>query len=149
MRLSVTTPQGALVDAEVQEIIAPGALGEFGVLPGHVPFLSVLRPGVLVYWPKDQDKGHASARTLAVGDGVLQVARSGQDDKILVLVEWATPAKEIDAEAAAREVATLDGEIAKWNKDATAAGEYQALLTRRAWAAARVEAARRGGPAQN
>jgi F-type H+-transporting ATPase subunit epsilon len=149
MRLSVTTPLGALVDAEVQEVIAPGALGEFGVLPGHIPFLSVLRPGVFVYWPKDQGQGHAGARTLAVGDGVLEVARTGSDDRILVLVERATPAREIDAEAAARELATLDGELARWSKDASAAGEYQALLTRRAWAAARVDAARRGAPAPN
>jgi F-type H+-transporting ATPase subunit epsilon len=148
MRLSVTTPLGALVDAEVNEIIAPGALGEFGVLPGHVPFLSVLRSGVFVYWTKDQ-QGHGQARTLAVGDGVLEVARAGHDDKILVLVERATPAREIDAEAVGRELAALDGEIARWNKDESASGEYQGLLARRAWAAARVEAARRGAAAQN
>jgi F-type H+-transporting ATPase subunit epsilon len=140
VRLSVTTPGGALVDTDVQEIIAPGALGEFGVLPGHVPFLSVLRPGVFVYWTKD------GARTLAVGDGVLEVTRRGStDDKILVLVERAAPAREIDAEAATREVSALDGEIARWNKDSP--GEYQALLARRAWAAARVEAVKRGAPA--
>ena len=138
MRLSVTTPRGALVDADVQELIAPGALGEFGVLPGHIPFLSVLRPGVLVYWTKE------GSRTLAVGDGVLEVARAGQTDKILVLVDRATPVGEIDVDAATRELATLDGEIARWNKDAT--GEYRALLTRRAWAAARIEASKRAAP---
>jgi F-type H+-transporting ATPase subunit epsilon len=135
VRLSVTTPVGALVDAEVQEIVAPGALGEFGVLPGHVPFLSVLRPGVFVYHGKE------GVRTLAVGDGVLQVARAEQTDKILVLVDRALPAREIDVEAAASELAALDAEIARWNKDAP--GELEALLDRRAWAAARVEAARR------
>jgi len=135
VRLSVTTPVGALVDAEVQEIVAPGALGEFGVLPGHVPFLSVLRPGVFVYHGKD------GVRTLAVGDGVLQVARAEQTEKILVLVDRALPAREIDAEAAATELAALDAEVARWSKDAPA--ELQALLDRRAWAAARVEARRK------
>jgi F-type H+-transporting ATPase subunit epsilon len=138
MRLSLSTPRGALVDTEIKELIAPGALGEFGVLPGHVPFLSVLKPGVFVYWAKE------GARTLAVGDGVLQVARAEQTDKILVLVDRATPAGEIDAEGAAREMAALDAEIARWNKEP--GGEYQALLTRRAWAAARVEAAKRAAP---
>jgi F-type H+-transporting ATPase subunit epsilon len=138
VRLSLTTPRGALVDTEVQEIIAPGALGEFGVLPGHIPFLSVLRPGVFVYWTKE------GARTLAVGDGVLQVARAGQTDKILVLVDRAAPAREIDPEAAAKELAALDSEIARWNKEP--GGEYQALLTRRAWAAARIEATKRAAP---
>lgn len=139
MRLSVTTPRGALVDADVKEIIAPGALGEFGVLPGHIPFLSVLRSGVFVYWTNE------GSRTLAVGEGVLEVARAGQTDKILVLVDRATPAPEIDVAAASTELAALDVEIARWNKDS--ASEYKALLTRRAWAAARIEASKRAAPA--
>jgi F-type H+-transporting ATPase subunit epsilon len=136
MRLSVTTQNGALVETDVEEIVAPGALGEFGVLPGHVPFLSVLKPGVFVY------RTHDGARALAVGDGVLQVARAANlSDKILVLVERAVHAREIDREAAARELQALDAEIARFNKEDPA--QYQALLGRRAWAAARVEAATR------
>jgi len=140
MRLSLTTPRGALVDAEVDEVTAPGALGEFGVLPGHVPFLSVLRPGVFVYRTKE------GPRYLAVGDGVLQVARVAGDkeDKVLVLVDQATHAREIDRDAAAKELTAVDQEIANWKKDV--AGEYQALLGRRAWAAARVDAAARIAP---
>ena len=49
MHLTVTTPRGSLVQIEVDEIAAPGALGEFGVLPGHVPFMTALKPGVLFY----------------------------------------------------------------------------------------------------
>jgi len=140
MRLSLTTPRGALVDAEVDEVTAPGALGEFGVLPGHVPFLSVLKPGVFVYRTKE------GARFLAVGGGVLEVARIAGDkgDKVLVLVDQATHAREVDRDAAAKELAALDQEIAHWKKET--AGEYQALLARRAWAAARVDAAARIAP---
>ena len=54
MRLSVTTPRGALVDTDVEEVTAPGELGEFGVLPGHVPLMSALKPGVLWYKGKDR-----------------------------------------------------------------------------------------------
>jgi F-type H+-transporting ATPase subunit epsilon len=136
VRLSLTTPRGALVDAEVDEVTAPGALGEFGVLPGHVPFLSVLKPGVFVFRTKE------GARYLAVGDGVLEVAHAGdKSDKVLVLVDQASHAKEIDREAAAKDLAAIDQEIAHWKKET--AGEYQALLSRRAWVAARVEAAAR------
>jgi F-type H+-transporting ATPase subunit epsilon len=140
VRLSLTTPRGALVDAEVDEVTAPGTLGEFGVLAGHVPFLSVLRPGVFVYRTKD------GPRYLAVGDGVLEVARVTADtgDKILVLVDQAAHAREIDRDAAAKELVSLDHEIAQWKKET--AGEYQALLARRAWAAARVDAAARVAP---
>lgn len=139
MRLSLTTPRGALVDADVEEITAPGALGEFGVLPGHVPFLSVLKPGVFVYRAKE------GARYLAVGKGVLEVARGGKEDKVLVLVDEAVHAREIDAGAAAKELADTDAEIARFKGEAN--GQYQALLGRRAWAAARVDAAGRvAGP---
>ena len=68
MRLSVTTPRGALVDTDVDEVTAPGELGEFGVLPGHVPLMSALKPGVLWYKGKDR------SGVLAVGQGFLQVA---------------------------------------------------------------------------
>ena len=68
MKLSLTTPKGALVDADVEEVTAPGELGELGVLPGHVPLMTALRPGVLSYKAKDHDG------VVAVGQGFLQVA---------------------------------------------------------------------------
>ena len=55
MKLSLTTPKGALVDADVEEVTAFGELGELGVLPGHVPLMTALRPGVLSYKAKDHD----------------------------------------------------------------------------------------------
>jgi F-type H+-transporting ATPase subunit epsilon len=136
LRLSVTTPRGALVEADVLEVIAPGAKGEFDVLPEHVPFLSALNPGVLVYRTSD------GPHVLAVGAGVLEVARhAGQADKVIVLVDQALTGSEIDAAAAAKDLAAADSELAGWKKDLD--GEYQALLARRGWAVARVEAAGR------
>ncbi len=136
MKLSVTTPRGALVEAEVDEVTAPGALGEFGVLPGHVPFLSALQPGVFSYRQKDQ------TRVLAVSEGVLEVARTeASSDKVIVLVSDAQPADDVDRDAAEKEVAAADAELARWNRDL--GGEHKALLTRRAWAAARLAASTR------
>jgi F-type H+-transporting ATPase subunit epsilon len=137
VRLSVTTPRGSLVEADVEEVTAPGVLGEFGILPTHVPFLSGIRPGVLLYRAKD------ATRVFAVGSGVLEVARSGGGEKVLVLVDQAATAEEVDKTAAAKELAEADAELARWNKDL--GGEYQALLIRRAWASARVDAAARLG----
>ena len=71
MKLSVTTPRGALVDADVDEVTAPGALGEFGVLPGHVPLMSALKPGVLVY-----RAGGAGARPAAQSAGAGSSSRT-------------------------------------------------------------------------
>ena len=142
MRLSVTTPRGALVEADVEEVTAPGTLGEFGVLPGHVPLMSALRPGVLVYKTKSE------TGTLAVGPGFLQVAPvaeatpgHAQNDRVLVLVEQAQAAAEVDKAAAEKELAAADHELGQWKRELD--GEYQALLLRRQWAAARVDAVAR------
>ncbi|MBD0315110.1 MAG: F0F1 ATP synthase subunit epsilon [Nitrospiraceae bacterium] len=47
--LEVVTPEKQLLSQQVDEVIAPGSEGEFGVLPGHCYFLSTLRIGELRY----------------------------------------------------------------------------------------------------
>ena len=54
--LEVVTPEKLLLSQEVDEVIAPGSEGEFGVLPGHCHLLSSLRIGELRY--KNQDAWH-------------------------------------------------------------------------------------------
>jgi F-type H+-transporting ATPase subunit epsilon len=137
MHLTVTTPRGYLVKAEVDEVVAPGALGEFGVLPGHIPFMSVLKPGVLSYRMKD------GVKYVAVGDGILQVARLADGDKVEVLVNRGEQGKDVNREAARKELAAADAELAKSKAESTA--ELKPMQDRRAWAAAQVEAAERSG----
>ncbi|HEY4186152.1 MAG TPA: ATP synthase F1 subunit epsilon [Polyangia bacterium] len=142
MRLSVTTPRGALVDTDVDEITAPGLLGEFGVLPGHVPLMSALKPGVLTY------RTHEQASTLAVGEGFLQVAPlvagDTSTDRVLVLVDRASNASAVDRAAAAGELAKLEAEITAWKADLD--GTYKALCVRRDWMQAQLDAAGRLNP---
>ena len=138
MQLTITTPRGYLVQVEAEEIVAPGALGEFDILPGHIPFMSVLKPGVLSYRGKDGTK------FLAVGDGILQVARVSEGDKVEVLVNRGENGKDVDREAAQRELTAADSEIAKTK--AESAAELRPMQDRRAWAAAQVDAANRTLP---
>ena len=49
LTLEVVTPEGLLLREEVDEVIAPGEQGYFGVLPGHTPMLSTLGAGVITY----------------------------------------------------------------------------------------------------
>jgi F-type H+-transporting ATPase subunit epsilon len=141
MRLSITTPRGALVDTDVEEVTAPGVLGEMGILPGHIPLMSALKPGVLVYRTKEH------VGVVAVGQGFLQVAPvpatpgHAATDRVLVLVNHALPAGGVDRTAAEKELGEVDGEVARWKRDLD--GEYQSLMLRRGWAAARIEAAAR------
>ena len=143
MKLSLTTPKGALVDTDVEEVTAPGEVGELGVLPGHVPLMTVLRPGVLSYKSKEHDG------VVAVGTGYLQVAPQarGDDtsrDRVLVLVDQALAAADVDREAASRDLAEADKALAAWKGELD--GAYHALVIRRGWAQARLDAAARITP---
>jgi F-type H+-transporting ATPase subunit epsilon len=137
MRLSITTPRGAIVETDVDEITAPGLVGEFGVLPGHVPLMAALKPGVLTYRTGDRTS------TLAVGDGFLQVAPAMVADKatdrVLVLVGDAVSAGAVNLAAARSELAAAETELAGWKREPD--GAYHALVARRDWALARLGAA--------
>jgi len=141
VKFSLTTPRGALVDTEVDEITAPGEIGEMGILPGHVPLMSALRPGVLTY----RSANHSGV--VAVGQGFLQVAPlpgaadAHARDRVLVLVDQAAAAGDVDRPAAERDLAEADRELAAWKGELD--GAYAALMIRRRWAAARVDAAGR------
>ena len=47
LKVEIVTPRGAALSAEADEATVPGVLGELGVLPGHRPLLSGVKPGVL------------------------------------------------------------------------------------------------------
>ncbi|MBU4413957.1 MAG: F0F1 ATP synthase subunit epsilon, partial [Proteobacteria bacterium] len=49
IKLEVVTPEKSVVSEEAKIVVAPGSLGEFGVLIGHTPFLSTLKVGSLRY----------------------------------------------------------------------------------------------------
>jgi F-type H+-transporting ATPase subunit epsilon len=143
MKLSLTTPKGALVDTDVEEVTAPGAIGELGVLPGHVPLMTSLRPGVLSYKSKEHDG------VLAVGQGFLQLAPQARADdtardRVLVLVDQALAAADVDRDAASRDLAEADKALAAWKGELD--GAYHALVLRRGWAQARLDAAARITP---
>lgn len=90
LRLRVVTPERLLLDEEVDEVTAPGTVGEFGVLPNHITFLSSLQPGRLTY------KRGAQVHALAVSGGFAEVV----DNVMTVLADAAEFAGEIDIERA-------------------------------------------------
>jgi len=47
IKLEIVTPDKAVVSEEAKIVMAPGSLGEFGVLIGHTPFLTTLRTGMV------------------------------------------------------------------------------------------------------
>jgi len=135
MRLCLTTPRGLILDTEAAEVAAPGELGEFGVLPGHIPFLSTLIPGTLTYRDSSGGKG-----TFAVSAGLLQVAPDTDAERILVLVQEAQAGADVDAAAAQAEASQTAGKIAAY--EGGDSSELELLNQKHAWAQARLDAAK-------
>ena len=86
MHLQVVTPHGPKVDTTIQQVTAPGVLGEMSILAGHLPQMTGLGVGLLQY------KDGAGAHHLAVSGGYLEVA----DDVVIVVSETAEKPGEID-----------------------------------------------------
>jgi F-type H+-transporting ATPase subunit epsilon len=111
IRLRVVTPSRLVLDEEVDEVTAPGTLGEFGVLPNHISFLSTLEPGEMSF------KQGANKKVLAVSGGYAEVL----DNVMTVLapaaefgVEIDTPRAQHAKERAERLMTELNREEKEW-----------------------------------
>jgi len=98
--LDLVTPERPLFSGPVAELVAPGVLGEFGVLPGHANLLAELTAGRLRY------RTDAGEKNLAASGGLAEVT----DRKVTVLLDKAVYAEEIDREALQREIENLEAE---------------------------------------
>lgn len=96
--LEVVTPEKLLLSQQVDEVIAPGSEGEFGVLPGHCHFLSTLKIGELRY-RVDQE-----THSMAVLWGFAEVTPT----KVTIMAEVAEKAEDIDVERATAKVAEAE-----------------------------------------
>ena len=101
--LEIVTPERVLVSQEVDMVVAPGSDGEFGVLPGHVLFLSGIVPGELRY-TAGTEKG-----SMVVTTGFAEVS----NDKVSVLVEAAEKAGDIDLDRARKALEKAKERLAK------------------------------------
>ena len=91
IKLSVVTPEKEVVSDDAQIVMAPGSLGEFGVLPEHTPFLTSLQTGCLHY----KDAGGSEHR-IVVNGGFAEAL----PDKMTVLAESAERREDIDVQRA-------------------------------------------------
>ena len=84
--LEIVTPEKKVLSEMVDIVVAPGELGEFGVLPGHIPFLCKLKVGELRY------RLGTAARHVAIMGGYAEVL----NNQVTILATAAEPATEID-----------------------------------------------------
>lgn len=86
LMLEIVTPERRVVREEVDEVVCPGIEGEFGVLPGHTPFLTALKIGELSYRKGNETKYIAITWGYAEVDG----------GRVEILADMAETAEEID-----------------------------------------------------
>ena len=103
LRFELVSPERLLVSEDVASVTAPGAEGEFTVLPRHAPFMTTLKPGVLTV---RVDKG--PERRIVVFGGFAEV----NPDGCIVLAEEAVPVDALDPEAVAREIRDAEEDVA-------------------------------------
>lgn len=130
-QLDIVTPERLVVSEVVEEVIAPGSEGDFGVLAGHANFLSTLRLGELSY------KTEVGWRYLAVTWGYADV----NPDRVTVLAIQAEPAEEIESVEA--EAALSEATRALEKSDP--ADDRAVLLRRQAEAEVRLRVSKRRG----
>jgi F-type H+-transporting ATPase subunit epsilon len=82
LHFSLVAPERELYSGEVDQVIAPGTEGQFGVLAGHAPFMTTLAEGDVTVMDG------AARRTFAIRGGFADVTASG----LIILAEHATEA---------------------------------------------------------
>ena len=103
----VVTPDRKLLSAEADVVVLPGVEGQFGVLSGHVPFLSALDVGEMYY----RDGG--KTEYLSVSGGFAEVTGK----KVTIVAEAAEMGREIDIERARRAMERAEKRLAQARTD--------------------------------
>lgn len=91
IRLEIVTPEKVVVSEDAQIVVAPGTMGEFGVLVGHTPFMTTLNTGALRY-----TDANGTDRAVFISSGFAEALPS----KVTVLAETAERRRDIDIERA-------------------------------------------------
>jgi F-type H+-transporting ATPase subunit epsilon len=131
LTLELATPTRLVVSAEVDEVVAPGSLGYFGVLPGHAPLLATLGIGEVTY-RIGRDEHH-----VAVSGGFAEV----RNDKVIILADSAETPADIDRTRAERARDRAEGRLSGRNQEEIDYARAAAALAR---AVTRLQVAGRG-----
>jgi F-type H+-transporting ATPase subunit epsilon len=132
IELEIVTPTGRALAAQVDEVTAPGADGEFGVMPGHLPLLAAIRTGIVTY------KQGADQKRCAVGRGFAEAGSS----KLTILTDEYTEREQIDPVLVRKELGEVQKEIEEVSTktdDPEAADRKKVLIVRENWLAAELE----------
>lgn len=103
----LVTPERLVLSGEAQQVVVPGAEGDFTVLAGHAPFISTLRPGILdVTLPQGRQQ-------LLVKKGIAEADPA----RLTVLAQTAVPLEDLQGARLASELQLAEAQVAEANDD--------------------------------
>jgi F-type H+-transporting ATPase subunit epsilon len=107
----LVSPEKLLFSGDVDQVDVPGAEGDFGVLAGHAPFVTTVRPGILTLYRE------GSALKVVVNGGFAEVNPEG----LTVLADLAVPVEDFDRTVLAGEIKDTEEDLAdakdNWQRD--------------------------------
>lgn len=128
----LVSPEKLLLSEDVEMVVVPGAEGDFGVLIGHAPLISALRPGVI-----DTYTGTTVEKRIFVAGGFAEVT----GERCTVLAEEAMPVEDIDLAEAEARIASAREALGEADNDLARGQAEMALAIGEAMAAAKQSAA--------
>src|SRR5437588_12615401 len=102
VQFELVSPERLIVSAEVEMVVVPGAEGNFGVLPGHAPLISTIRPGTVDIY--QQNRTTIAERIFVVG-GIAEVT----PERCTVLADEAMAPDALDRSALQAELQVIEG----------------------------------------
>jgi F-type H+-transporting ATPase subunit epsilon len=132
----LVSPEKLVFSGQVEHVVVPGADGEFGVMAGHAPVISTLKPGRLTIFAAGQP-----ARHLFVRGGFAEA----RPDGLTVLAELAIPLEELDAARLAQEIQDAEEDVADATVEAVRLTAQERLERLREFQAALIQSGGFGG----
>ena len=120
LRLEVVTPEAKTYSEDVDMVTIPGADGEYGILPMHIPLITQLKPGALRIQKNGQDS------FLATGGGFAEVL----PDRVSILTDMAITAANVDEQAAQAAIERAQATLVDKSIGTEAQAEAEAMLAR-------------------
>ena len=103
VQFELVSPERLIVSSEVEMVVVPGTEGNFGVLPGHAPLISTVRPGTI-----DIYEGGAITERIFIVGGIAEVT----PERCTVLADEAMAPDSLDRAALDSELQTVEGNLA-------------------------------------
>ena len=125
-------PGGEKGPIEVDGVELPAALGEMGVRPRHIPFLTPVKPGVVRF------RHGGSDRRMAVGAGFLEIS---EDGVVTLLTERAVRSWEVEVEQTRKQLDEVNRELEQHRQASIEDATVLKLEARRDWLNAQLRAA--------